>query len=180
MIKINQDENIKKPHISYNSKNNEWYTPAKYIEAVTRVMGVIDLDPASNEIANKTVQAGTYYSIDNDGLSKEWRGRVFMNPPYSRDLLPKFVDKLIYHLKSGDVQEAIILVNNATETNWFNSLIGIASAIIFPSSRVKYYMPDGKTGTPLQGQAFIYIGRQKELFFQEFSKFGWCAYPNAK
>ena len=30
-----------------------------------------------------------------DGLQLPWHGRVWMNPPYSKDLLAPFVDKLI-------------------------------------------------------------------------------------
>ena len=53
-------EVIKRTHVAFNSGNNEWYTPAEFIEAARSAMGSIDLDPASNEIANKIVQAETY------------------------------------------------------------------------------------------------------------------------
>jgi len=96
-----------------------------------------------------------------------------MNPPYSGDLIPQFCEKLTNHIKSGDVKQAIVLVNNATETAWFNILIEKATAIVFPKSRVKFYMPDRSYGTPLQGQAVIYFGDNPKLFMEVFKSFGW-------
>jgi phage N-6-adenine-methyltransferase len=164
---------MKKPHVSFNSGNNEWYTPAELIEAARLAMGSIDTDPASNEIAQKTVKAGTYYTAETNGLDKDWCGNVWMNPPYASDLIGKFIDKLI--AERQNYKQAIILVNNATETEWFNKIISIASAVCFPKSRVKFYMPDGKTGAPLQGQAVIYIGDNIAAFCEAFSGIGWCA-----
>lgn len=164
---------LKRPHVANNSGNNEWYTPAEYIQAARDVMGGIDVDPASNDIANKVVQAATYYTADDNGLEKEWIGNVWLNPPYSSDLIGKFADKLIE--QKENYQQAIVLVNNATETEWFNKIISIASAVCFPKSRVKFYMPDGKTGAPLQGQAVIYIGNEIEKFLSVFDKLGWVA-----
>ena len=64
-----------KPHVTRNTGNFEWYTPAYIIEAARKTMGTIDLDPASSVIANETVKATTFYTIDDDGLIKEWGGR---------------------------------------------------------------------------------------------------------
>lgn len=164
-----------RPHVANNSGNNEWYTPADYIEAAREVMGSIDVDPASNDIAQETVKAKTYYTAETNGLDKEWSGNVWMNPPYASDLIGKFIEKLISELPN--IAQAIVLVNNATETEWFNKLVSNADAVCFPRSRVKFYMPDGKTGAPLQGQAVLYFGTNESKFVDVFSGKGWCAIP---
>lgn len=166
-------EVAKRPHVSFNSGNNEWYTPAPIIDAARDTMGSITLDPASNEMANATVRANRYYTYEDNGLEQEWFGNVWLNPPYASDLIGKFVDKTVAERRN--YKQAIVLVNNATETGWFLKLVSIASAICFPYSRVKYYMPNGKTGAPLQGQAIIYIGDDVDAFSDEFESIGWIA-----
>ena len=160
-----------KPHVSHNSGNNEWYTPAEYIEAARRTMGSIDLDPASCEVANRVVKAENIYTIDDDGLTQQWYGNIWLNPPYAGELIKQFAEKLV----SSDFEQAIVLVNNATETAWFNTLIEAATAVVFPRGRVRFYMPDGATGAPLQGQAVLYVGDNPEDFMREFAGFGWGA-----
>jgi ParB family chromosome partitioning protein len=166
-----------KPHVTHNSGNNEWHTPSVYVEAARRVLGAIDLDPASNDAANETVQAETYYTAEDDGLLQDWAGTVFMNPPYSDKLVGKFVDKLVYHFVAGDVQSAVVLVNNATETAWFQTLAGHARAICFPSRRIRFAGPNEKSQTGLQGQAFVYIGNDPHAFVEEFGGFGFLVEP---
>jgi len=164
------------PHVSYNGGENEWYTPPEFIEAARRVMGRIDTDPASSEIANRTVKAGVYYDKQANGLDRVWAGNVWMNPPYSGDLIGRFCDKLADEYQADHVVSAIVLVNNATETNWFYTLVGIASAVVFTKGRVRFLDPLGnRSGAPLQGQAIIYIGGQVDVFLREFSPFGWGA-----
>lgn len=164
-----------KPHVSHNSGNNEWYTPIEIIETARLTMGSIDLDPASSDIANETVQAKAYYTAEDNGLEQEWYGNVWLNPPYASDLIGLFADKLIDELPNID--QAIVLVNNATETEWFCKMARCVDAICFPRTRVKFKTPDGKTGAPLQGQAILYFGDDAQGFCERFEAFGWCVVP---
>lgn len=167
---------IKTPHVSYNSGENEWYTPPDYIEAARRVMGDIDLDPASSDIANVIVKAHQHYTKENDGLSKEWHGRIWMNPPYAPELIKLFVSKYYKSIEDGTVTEGIVLVNNATETQWFYQLVECSSAVVFTKGRVRFLDPEGNPrGAPLQGQAILYYGENMTKFLGEFIVFGWGA-----
>lgn len=164
-----------RPHVAYNAGNNEWYTPPEYIAAAVEVMGGIDLDPATSEAANTVVGAARIFTAQDDGLLRFWQGRVWMNPPYASELVGRFADKLALHASAGDVTEAIVLVNNATETAWFNTLVGVASAVVFPRGRVRFWEPGGALSAPLQGQAVIYIGPSPAKFLDAFRRFGWGA-----
>lgn len=162
--KIPEIIEAKKPHVSNNSGNNEWYTPAEYIDIARAVMGSIDCDPASSEIANKTVCAETFYTYEDDGLEKDWNGNVWMNPPYAQPLINQFSEKLIGEIENGNINEACVLVNNATETRWFQTMAEKAKAIWFVKTRVKFIDVYGNpNGAPLQGQCFLYFGSNVEL-----------------
>lgn len=164
-----------RPHVTNNSGCNEWYTPKKYIDLVKQVLGEIDLDPASCEYANKTVEAKQYYSLDDDGLLHSWKGKVFMNPPYHKEYITPFINKFVSEYTDGNIQEAITLTNNATETEWFNKLVAISTAVVFPSKRIRYDSDSRTTNSPIQGQVFLYFGNNKERFLKVFSEIGWGA-----
>lgn len=157
-------------HVGKNSGENEWYTPEKFIEAARSVMGSIDIDPASSELANKTVKATVFFSKDDCGLNRDWSGNVWMNPPYAQPLMNDFAAKLVEQLPN--INAAIVLVNNATETKWFQSMSQESAVICFPETRIKFVDVNGNLGAPLQGQAILYFGDDTQAFSNVFSKFG--------
>lgn len=164
---------VNRTHVSHNSGENEWYTPPRYIEAACRVMGGIDLDPASSDRANEIVQATTYFTKENSGLARPWAGRVWMNPPYAKDLIWPFCERLCEFVADGDVSQAVVLVNNATETAAFQRLAELAAAMCFHAKRIKYLNIELRpVETPLQGQAFVYFGDRVDAFRDEFCQFG--------
>lgn len=166
-------EAVKRAHVANNSGNNEWYTPAKHIELARTVMGGIDTDPATSEIANRTVQAAQIFTAEVDGRDKVWQGRVWMNPPYAQPLISDFAEAVASKFEAGEIEQACILVNNGTETQWFQRMLSCASAVCFPKSRIKFIDPDGNpSGAPLQGQAIIYMGDNVAEFSEAFGQEG--------
>jgi phage N-6-adenine-methyltransferase len=154
----------------------EWYTPAEYVEAARSVMGGIDLDPASSDIAQRTVRAATYYTEDNDGLAQPWRKRVWLNPPYARDAIDRFVRKLLDEHAAGNVPEAVLLVDNRTDTDWWQEASGQASALCFTDGRIQFTRPDGTGGSPTNGSIFLYFGDNPAGFAATFRAFGRTLY----
>lgn len=153
------------------SDSNEWYTPADYIEAARRVLGYFDLDPASSDAANETVQAECFYTKEDNGLEQEWFGNVWLNPPYGKDG-PKFVSRLVEEYEAGIVTEAIILVNsNSTETNWFAPLWDYL--LCFSNHRINFKSPVGNGNGSTHGSVFIYLGPNKAEFAKQFQAFGY-------
>lgn len=154
------------------SGDNEWYTPAKYIELAREVLGEIELDPASSLKAQETVKASRYYTKQQDGISKEWSGRVWLNPPYSQPDIQNFADKALSEIQSGRVPEAVILTNSASDTTWFHALAARADAVCFPRGRIKFESPTRTSNSPAMGQAFFYFGSDRERFFYVFRDIG--------
>lgn len=156
---------------------NEWFTPVEYIELARGVLGEIDLDPATHEQAQAIVRAARYFTKPENGLEREWHGRVWLNPPYAQPLIADFVSKMCAERKAGRITAAIMLTHNYTDTTWFHEAAGVADAICFTRGRVKFYEPDGTIAAPTQGQAFFYLGNDLDLFASKFAAIGLVVLP---
>jgi len=96
-------------------------------------MGGLDLDPATCEEAQAEINAPTYYTKKENGLARPWFGRVFLNPPYSMPLIEEFTQKVIEEYDTGRIDQAVVLVNNCTDTK---------VAILFEDSCTMQQLPD--------------------------------------
>ena len=121
-------------HLAEGTGNNERYTPSHIIEAARACMGGIDLDPASCAEANETVRAANYFDAEMDGLKRHWYGRVWLNPPYGRGEIDAFVARLL----ESDLEQAIVITHNATETRWCQALLAACNMACFPASRIDF------------------------------------------
>jgi len=168
------------PAALQSSASNEWYTPDHIVDAARQVLGGFDLDPASCELANEVVMAGSYYTIEDDGLSQPWHGRVWLNPPYGRDEgqsnQGRWSAKLLDEYGAGNVAEAILLVNAVTDRSWFHPFWG--HAICFCYSRIRFYAPDVEKAAPTHGNVLVYLGSNVEAFRKHCQHLGAIVSPD--
>lgn len=150
---------------------NEWFTPAEYIAAARSCMGSIDLDPASCKAAQKTVGASEFFTKRDNGLSLEWHGNVWLNPPYSHPEVELFTKALIDAYDDGSVKQAVLLVNNCTDAAWCQALLN-RFPCCFTAGRVKFTNAKGALFATRQGQAIFYLGKSRQRFLSSFQKFG--------
>lgn len=162
---------------NFMSDSVEWYTPARYLEAVRNVLGEIDLDPASNPQANATIGAKHYFTKEHNGLALDWYGRVFMNPPYGRtdqgeSLAAAFCNKAVTEYEAGNIEACIILVNSLHSQAWQAPLYNYA--ICFVDHRIQFISGDGdKNKNPTFQNIFTYLGKEPEKFSAAFQRFGY-------
>ncbi|TCO87479.1 DNA N-6-adenine-methyltransferase Dam [Bacteroides heparinolyticus] len=128
---------------------DEWYTPKEIINA----LGVFDTDPCA-PVKPLWKTAIRMYNKNDNGLSKEWIGRVWLNPPYSRPLIEQFVRRLARH------DNGIALLFNRFDSKIFQDIIfERATAMKFLRNRIKFYRPDGIQGdSPGCGSVLIAFG----------------------
>ena len=129
---------------------DEWYTPKEIVDAC----GKFDLDPCSPE--HRLWNTATrHITPSEDGLKSDWGGqRVWLNPPYSRPLIERFVDKMVEN------NNGIALLFNRCDSKMFQDVIfPNATAILFVRGRIKFYRQDGTKGdSPGCGSVLISFG----------------------
>jgi phage N-6-adenine-methyltransferase len=160
----------RKPGAPANRDSDSWFTPKRYVEMVRGALGgSIDFDPFSNEVAQQTVKAKVFYTIDDDALRKPWPccNTVFMNPPYSRGLCALAAQTFTANLDQGKFRRGVVLANNATDTTWWAALTNHTGcmALCLTHGRIGFENADGKAVSGnTRGQAFILFqsGKQRE------------------
>ena len=165
---------------------DELYSLAEYVDAAREAMGGIALDPASCAVANGVVRAERCYAKDDLGQTRDWRAdSVWLNPPRSAPTFDQFIWRMMADYEAGVFRQGIALVDNSTESDWFQTLGASADAIIFPPKRARLWYADGdggeaKSAAPV-GHALIYFGDRPDRFLDIMRKrlggFGYSAAP---
>lgn len=182
--------------INQTSSDVEYYTPVEIVEAARRVMGGIDLDPASSENANRIVRAAQIYTAYDSGLERGWPGKIWMNHPFGRaeETCEIVCEKKIKNKKhvchdydlygnaawinylegeylAARTVEAHCITYACTSEAWFQPLMKRPQCYLTP--RTNYRLPDGtiKKGVS-KGSVVTYYGTNLEAFAREYAPLG--------
>ena len=134
-------------------QSDEWYTP-KYIFDALGVTFDLDVSPARHGTSHVPAAAGCW----TDGLTEQWHGFVWMNPPFGgRNGLEPWLDRFFAH------SNGIALTPDRTSAPWFRKAWASASAVMF-LPRVRFLRPDGSEGkSPSTGTALWAAGEQAAM-----------------
>ena len=120
-------------------QKEDWITPP----SIPKSLGHFDIDPCASHF-QKEFYADKNLFIEDDGLNREWLGRVWCNPPYGRKA-EKFIKKLSEHGNGV----ALIFARMETKT-WQDYILPKATAVLFLNKRIAFWK-DGVEGKETGG-----------------------------
>lgn len=121
---------------SINKSSIVWLTPPSILD----LFPLADTDPCAAPEPRPWATAKTMMVEADDGLSKEWSGTIWLNPPYGKNM-DKWMKKMALHGQGFAITYA------RTDTRWFHDWVApYASAIFFFKGRLKFHRPCGSVG----------------------------------
>lgn len=141
----------------YTSASAEWRTPQDLFDRCNARWGPFNLDAAATEAnalcpfhcvatCNHDHSDDTphyRYGCDGNGLEGVWRGRVWMNPPYGREI-GNWVKRAYDCVDLGFAERVVCLLPARTDTRWWQDYVTRASEVHFLKGRVKFLDAQGK------------------------------------
>lgn len=141
--------------VMYSSKTCEWETPQAFFDALNAEFH-FTLDVCATP---KNAKCDRYFTLEQDGLSQDWKGEtVYCNPPYGREM-PKWIKKCAEHgLSGGGV--AVMLIPARTDTKAFHEYIYGKAEIRFIKGRLKF--GGSNNSAPFPSMIVIFRGKRDE------------------
>ena len=137
--------------VHYSSKSNEWATPQKLFDELNEEFN-FTLDPCATD---ENAKCSKYFTIEDDGLSKDWsKDVVFMNPPYGREI-KKWIKKAYEESLNGATVVCLIPARTDT-TYWHDFIFDRADDIRFLRGRLKF--GNSKNSAPFPSAIVVYLG----------------------
>jgi phage N-6-adenine-methyltransferase len=112
--------------------SDEWATPKHIFNALDSEFH-FDVDLCASA---SNFKCPLFYTKDIDSLRQTWRGSCWMNPPYSRNKLPLFMEKAYLSAREGAV--VVCLIPVSSDTVWWHDYVLRSSEIRFVRSRIKF------------------------------------------
>ena len=140
----------------WKGQGDEWETPPEFFCVLNSEFG-FTLDPCATAT---TAKVERYFTTVEDGLTQSWAGEtVFMNPPYGRASVAKWMQKAADEVRNGAV--VVCLVPAATDTEWWHQ-IAASGSVRYIRGRLPFRVAGGKWNSPFSPVVVIVLGREDE------------------
>lgn len=117
----------------YNGNGRHWSTPPEVFDPLQAEFG-FTLDPCATAATAKCVR---FYTEETDGLRQDWSGeRVFMNPPYGREIYA-WTRKAREESKRGALVVGL-LPASCDLAWWHDDVIGGGAEVRYIRGRVRF------------------------------------------
>ena len=100
-------------NVHFSSKTDMWYTPQEFFDKYDSIYN-FETDVCA---VPDNAKCDNYYTPEVDGLSQDWTGTCWMNPPYGRTI-KQWVKKAYESSLSGTT--VVCLLPARTDTSWWH------------------------------------------------------------
>src|SRR5215207_223852 len=134
--------------VHFSSKTVEWPTPQDFFDQMSAEFGPFDLDPCATP---ENAKCARYFTRADDGLAQPWSGRVFLNPPYGRDI-GRWMAKA-WESVQANAELVVCLVPARTDTAWWHEWAE-RGEVRFLRGRLRF--GDASTGAPFPSVVIVF------------------------
>ena len=117
-------------NVHFSSNTDLWATPVDFFNKYNEKFN-FELDVCAT---HENAKCAKYFTIEDDGLSNEWVGICWMNPPYGREII-KWMEKAYKSSLNGAT--VVCLVPARTDTKWWHEY-AIKGEVEFIRGRLKF------------------------------------------
>ena len=137
----------------FTSDKDYWETPKYFFEKLNREFD-FNLDTASS---HENAKCERYFTESDNGLKQDWKGNVFCNPPYGREI-GDWVKKSYEESLTNTEGVIVLLIPARTDTRyWHDYIFNKASEIRFLKGRLKFELSGvAKQSAPFPSAVVIY------------------------
>ena len=133
-------------NVMFSSRSDLWETPQALFDELNAEFD-FQLDACA---LPSNAKCARYFTPDIDGLKQTWRGRVWCNPPYGRE-----IGKWVAKAASAEESDVVVMLLPArTDTRWFHEFIYKRAEIRFLKGRLKF--GGGKNSAPFPSMVVVF------------------------
>ena len=133
--------------VHFSSKTELWATPMDFFQKWSDSIGGFDLDVCANQ---ENAKCQKFFTTEDDGLSQDWIGKCWMNPPYGKEI-GHWMKKAYESSQQGAT--VVCLVPSRTDTKWWHDY-AMKGKITFIKGRLKF--GDSKNSAPFPSAVVVF------------------------